>query len=85
MENAKQWATALAIVAVLAGALVYQAKNSKVTLAEAKSDIDLSTLRPGNSDCSISSPDGKALDISSIKVIPKGTFITSECFGSRKP
>ncbi len=84
MKNAKQWGVAVFIVAVLVAALAYQARNGKVSLVEAKSEIDLSVLRPNNPGCSITAPDGTAMDVSKTTTIPKGTFITFECFGSKK-
>lgn len=84
MQNAKQLVVALIVVAVLAGALVYQTKNGRVGLVEAKSEVDLSVLQPKNPGCSITGPDGSALELSNIKVIPKGAMITGECFGSKK-
>lgn len=85
MQNAKQWVVASIIFAALVGALAYQIRNSEVDLVETKSEVDFSILQPNNPGCSITDPNGSALDISNIKVIPKGTFITGACFVSKKP
>lgn len=85
MRNIKQWGVALVVLLALLGALAYQATNHKIGLAEAKSDIDPSILNPKNPGCSITGPDGASLDLSVSKTIPKGTFITGECFASRRP
>ena len=85
MRNVKQWGVVLVVLLALVGALAYQSRNHKIGLAEAKSDIDLSVLNTKNPGCSITGPDGAKLDLSVSKTIPKGTFITGECFASRRP
>lgn len=84
MKKVKQWAVALTVLAVLAGATVYQSRNSQIELVEAKADLDLSTLHPANPGCAITGPDGRALDLSSSQIIPHGTLISSKCFGAAK-
>lgn len=63
----------------------YRNEFKETTLVEAKSDIDTSTLNPKNPGCTITLPDGKTLDTSKDQLveIPKGTFITSECFKTK--
>ena len=46
--------------------------------------LDLSTINPSNPGCSITAPGGRALDLSTSKVIPKDTLITGECFEPAK-
>jgi hypothetical protein len=82
MKKAMNWVIAISIVACLIVAFVYQTKHTSIKLVEAMSDINTSVIHPKNPGCKITTPDGIGLDLKNIGVvIPKGTFITSECFG----
>lgn len=80
----KQLAVAVVVLATFAGMTLYANRNSKTELVTTADTIDFSTLYPANPGCSIASPDGRSLDLSSSQVIPKGTLITSQCFGAVK-
>ena len=71
----------LLILAILTMAVSYLCGKKQIELVEAKSNIDMSALKPENPGCKITGPDGSPLDINNSGLIPKGTLINGECFG----
>lgn len=83
-KNRKMWVGALLGLAVVAGTTVYKSRSGKIEGVEVKSNLDFSTLHPSNPGCSITDTGGRAIDLSTSQVIPKGSLISSHCFDTGK-
>ena len=77
---------AFAVIALLALPFVALAVfwSARSVSEHPEGGLDLSTIHTSNPGCSITAPGGRALDLSTSKVIPKDTLITGECFGPAK-
>lgn len=72
------------VVLALLAFNAYMFMQPKTSLIEAKSEINLSVLHLTNPGCVIMESNGARLNLRQSKVIPKGTFITGECFAVPK-
>ena len=74
----------LALVVCLVGVNAYFGIRffNQPKMVEAKSDLDPAVLALTNDACKIISPSGERLDGKRQSPIPKGSYLTPECFGA---
>lgn len=74
---------AAVLVASLVGFNVWLYMQPTKSAVEAKSAIDMSVLHLTNPGCKVLDPSGHSLDMDKSTLIPKGSFITGECFTAK--
>jgi hypothetical protein len=72
------------IIASLISLLRYQSSHSKIEVIEVMQNLKMSTLLTKNTGCYVTNSEGAPIALHEGEIIiPKGSYITSECFNNQ--